>query len=420
MAEIKGKKLLILAGASVHVKLVEAAKEMGVYTIVTDYLAPEKSPAKQIADEHWELNITDIDAIVARCKEENVDGIIAGWIDPCQIPYWQICDKLGVPCYGTYDQFFKLTNKHAFKQLCVENGVDVIPEYKKEDIDNVEYPVFVKPVDSRGSRGQAICNNKEELLDAIKVAEEESSNGDILIEKYIANKNSFQVTYFFANGEPFILRTADGYKGLVEEKLDKVALLSVSPSVHTEHYMQSANQKVVDMMKAIGFENGPVMVQGFNDNGVYRFYDPGLRFPGVDFDVVYTSVYGVSVMKMMVEFALTGKVQDPNLSNNNVYMNGKAAAVLFPTIAAGKIAAIKGLDWLKDDKRIHTVTLRHEVGDEVPWCYNVNQRLAEINILADNKTALIELINEIYSKLQVVDTDGKDMLYCPLNTNRIE
>ena len=314
MIDLKGKKLLILAGASVHVKLVEAAKEMGVYTIVTDYLAPEKSPAKLIADEHWELNITDIDAIVARCKEENVDGIIAGWIDPCQIPYWQICDKLGVPCYGTYDQFFKLTNKHAFKQLCVENGVDVIPEYKKEDIDKVEYPVFVKPVDSRGSRGQAICNNKEELLEAIKVAEEESSNGDILIEKYIANKNSFQVTYFFANGEPFILRTADGYKGLVEEKLDKVALLSVSPSVHTEHYMKCANQKVIDMMKAIGFTNGPVMVQGFNDNGVYRFYDPGLRFPGVDFDVVYTSVYGVSVMKMMVEFALTGKVKNPNLA----------------------------------------------------------------------------------------------------------
>lgn len=420
MAELKGKKLLILAGASVHVKLVEAAKEMGVYTIVTDYLAPEKSPAKQIADEYWELNITDIDSIVSRCKEENVDGVIAGWIDPCQIPYWQICDKLGVPCYGTYDQFFKLTNKHAFKQLCVENGVDVIPEYKKENVDKVEYPVFVKPVDSRGSRGQAICNNKEELLDAIKVAEEESSNGDILIEKYIANKNSFQVTYFFANGEPYILRTADGYKGLVEEKLDKVALLSVSPSVHTEHYMQGANQKVVDMMKAIGFETGPVMVQGFNDNGVYRFYDPGLRFPGVDFDVVYTSVYGVSVMKMMVEFALTGKVQNPGLSNDNVYMKGKAAAVLFPTISAGKIEAIKGFDWLKDDKRIHTVTLRHDVGDEVPWCYNVNQRLAEINILADNKTALIDLINEIYSKLQVKDAEGNDMLYCSLNTNRIE
>ena len=48
---LKGKKLLILAGAGVHNKVVRAAKEMGIYTIVTDYL-PD-SPAKELADESW-------------------------------------------------------------------------------------------------------------------------------------------------------------------------------------------------------------------------------------------------------------------------------------------------------------------------------------------------------------------------------
>ena len=56
--ELKGKKLLILAGAPVHCKVVQSAKEMGVHTIVTDYLNYEESPAKQIADEYWNLNIT--------------------------------------------------------------------------------------------------------------------------------------------------------------------------------------------------------------------------------------------------------------------------------------------------------------------------------------------------------------------------
>ena len=49
MNELKGKKLLILAGAGTHNKVVKAAREMGIYTIVTDYLVD--SPAKQIADE---------------------------------------------------------------------------------------------------------------------------------------------------------------------------------------------------------------------------------------------------------------------------------------------------------------------------------------------------------------------------------
>ena len=35
---LKGKKLLILAGVAIHCKVVEAAKALGVHTIVTDYL----------------------------------------------------------------------------------------------------------------------------------------------------------------------------------------------------------------------------------------------------------------------------------------------------------------------------------------------------------------------------------------------
>ena len=57
----KGKKLLILAGAGVHSKVVRTAKEMGIYTIVTDYLEPTYSPAKQIADESWMLYVLRCD-----------------------------------------------------------------------------------------------------------------------------------------------------------------------------------------------------------------------------------------------------------------------------------------------------------------------------------------------------------------------
>ena len=85
-----GKKLLILAGVDVHVKIVNAAKALGVYTIVTDYLPIEESPAKRVADEYWMLNIMDVDAIVSKCREEDVDGVLAYCIDPAQIHYQQI------------------------------------------------------------------------------------------------------------------------------------------------------------------------------------------------------------------------------------------------------------------------------------------------------------------------------------------
>lgn len=175
--DLKGKRLLILAGAPVHCKVVEAAKAMGVTTIVTDYL--ENSPAKKIADESWMLNITDVDGIVTKCKQEKIDGVLNFCIDPAQRPYVEICEKLGLPCYGNAKQVHIMTDKPTFKKFCVDNGLDVIPTYTIEDVvsDNVEYPVFIKPTDSRGSRGQAVCNSKEDTLLAVENAARESDNG---------------------------------------------------------------------------------------------------------------------------------------------------------------------------------------------------------------------------------------------------
>jgi hypothetical protein len=275
------KKILILGGASVHCKLVETAKAMGYYTIVTDYLTD--SPAKKIADESWMLNITDIDAIVEKCRSEHIESVISGWLDPCQRPYYEICKKLGVPCYGTWEQFYKMTDKHAFKKMCIEYGVDVIPEYDENNLDAVEYPVFVKPVDSRGSRGQTVCYDAASLIKAIAYAKSESSNGDILIEKYVKDGEEFQVTYFFVDGEPYLLRTVDSYCGSEENHLEKVVACAISPSKHTDYYLKTAHNKVVNMFKQLGIKNGPVFMQGFVDHGVFRFFDPGLRFPGVAF-----------------------------------------------------------------------------------------------------------------------------------------
>ena len=236
MEELKGKKLLILGGANQHLKFVEAAKKLGIYTIVTDYL--RESPCKSVCDEALMLNITDIEGIVSYSKKNHVDGVVAGFLDPCQMPYAIICSELGLPCYGTPDQFFKFTNKKAFKELCKNNGVNVIPDYTEDDFkaDRIEYPVFVKPVDSRGSRGQTVCYSPNELKEAIRFAKKQSSNGDILIEQYMGDCDEVQITNFVINGEVFLERTVDSYRGDPRKNLQKVVSCSVSPSKYTDDY----------------------------------------------------------------------------------------------------------------------------------------------------------------------------------------
>lgn len=57
-------KLLILGGKPIaSCDIVNYANEKGVYTIVTDNLPPNDSPAKLIANEYWEISTAEVDLI---------------------------------------------------------------------------------------------------------------------------------------------------------------------------------------------------------------------------------------------------------------------------------------------------------------------------------------------------------------------
>lgn len=415
------KKILVLGSASVHVKLIKAAQEMGIYTITTDNVPYEDSPGKKIADEYWNLNIYDVKEIVKKAKKEHIDGVICGWLDPCQRPYFQICHELGLPCYGDEKQFFKMTDKHAFKKMCEENNVDIIDEFTEEDIkeNKVEFPVFVKPVDSRGSRGQAVCYTMKELLSAIEVAKEESSNGDILIEKYIKGSQEFHVTYFFVDGEPYLLRTSDNYCGSEEMHMEKVVSCAVMPSRYTSQYIEKAHPNVVKMFKNLGIKNGPIFMQGFEDNGVFRFFDPGLRFPGVDYELVFKKVFNVDLMKAMIQIALTGKT-DLVIPKDAAFIKGGRASVLYLTIRACTISHLDGEKEVNKNKHVISYLPRCKEGEKIDWAYNVNQRLGEADLLCANTVELINTINFVNSTLIATDEKGEDAIFARFDTNRID
>ena len=419
--ELKGKKLLILGGAFQHCKLVQEAKKNGVYTIVTDNLEAEDSPAKQIADECWKLNIYDIDAIVEKCKAEKVDGVISGWLDPCQRPYTEICRRLNVPAYCTPEQVLYMTDKIAFKSMCQKYGVDVIPDFSLEDVRNktIEFPVFVKPVDSRGSRGQTICNDYETLDEAILFAQQESSDGRVLIEKCMENVNEFHVTYFFIDGEPYMVRASDNYCGPKELNMNKVVSCAVYPSRFIDAYRESAHDNVVKMFKSLGIKNGPIFMQGFRDGDKFRFFDPGLRFPGVDCELVIQEAVGANYMKAMIEIALTGCCNIPE-ATRAYQLKNRIASVLYLNVRPGKIVRIKNDNLIKDHPAVIAYLPRCKVGDEISWSYNVNQRFAEIDILANSFEELVEVMDYIQKNIYVEDENGENMIFNIFDLNRIE
>lgn len=409
--ELERKRLLVLGGTSQQIKFVEAAHGLGVYTIVTDYLID--SPAKSLADKSFDVDIVDTSAVVSLAREEHVDGVICGYIDPAQRPYQQICDQLGCPCYGNAEQFRLMTDKRAFKQLCADYGVGTIREYSLEDVasQSVVFPVFVKPADSRGSRGQSVCTNYHELESAIATARSESSSGELVIEQYLSGKQEFQVTYFFIDGEPYIIRTADSYVGSVDNHMEKVVVGAISPSRFTSLYVAKAHDRVVRMLKGIGLHDGPAFMQGFIMDDDFYFFDPGLRFPGVDFERIIKRVYGIDFAEAMVVYALTGSMPKLKMPQDMVFLKGQMAAVLFPTITAGVISGLDCFDRMGANDHVVSLIPRVEAGQRVEWAYDINQRLAEIDLLAAGPNDLASAIAGVQAAIDVVDDTGKSMVF---------
>ena len=420
MPELKGKKLLVLAGADVHVKIVNAAKEEGIYTIVTDYLDVEDSPAKQIADEYWNISITDVDAIVLRCKEEKVDGVLAYCIDPAQIPYQQICEKLNLPCYGTKEQFEIMTDKRLFKDFCSLNDVGIIPEYPEEYIetDRINYPILVKPTISRGSRGQTICYRKTEVYSAIEIARNESKDGGILIERFMQGIQDMAFAYMVVGGEPYLLKIGDRYLGKPEDNLDRQQMATVIPSRYTSKYLKDSDKRVKAMIKKMGITFGSVFFQGFYEDGQEFMYDPGLRFPGSDFDLVLKQATGFDPMKSFVKFALTGDVNSCYGDIKTAYnYDGGHCLILSISACEGKISTLEGVDEVAKHPYVFSAYTRRKVGDFIENRGDVTQRVAEFCAYIPKGRSIEDFVDYIYHTVQVKDENGKDMIISKVSIN---
>lgn len=422
--QLKGKKLLILAGADVHCKLVNAAKDLGVYTIVTDYLPVERAPAKQIADEYWMIDITDVDAIVARCRESKIDGVLAFCIDPAQHPYQQICEKLGLPCYGTAMQFDIMTDKRLFKDFCVENGVSVIPEYSLEDVKSGKavFPLLVKPNITRGSRGQSICYNAGQVDGAIAVASKESSDGKYLIERYFGGKDDMSISYMVIGGKPYLFKIGDRILGKKEDNLDRQQISTILPSKHTDEYLQKVESRVVKMIQNLGMKFGAVFLQGFWDNDtedVYM-YDPGLRFPGGDYDIVLCDATGFDNAKAFVEFALTGNVNSCYGDPRGMFrLAGDVGIILAIASKPGKIEVFEGIRQVSALPGVLSASQRNVEGDTIPATGDIRQRVAEFVAHLHSRSELKDFISKVYDLINIRDPEGNDMNISKVDIDKI-
>ncbi len=417
---LRGKKLLVMGGGSQHCKVVEAAKELGVITYVVDNV--ENSPAKYMGDYSYLINVTETERLAELVESEHIDGIVSGWFDFVQPHYQRLCERTGLPCYGTREQFEILTKKKEFKEWGLKYNVGVPARLLLDEIEEIlPFKVIVKPSNSRGSRGSSICSTREQVLEAVEIAKAASFDGEYVIEQFIDKMDAFCVTYMFVNGEAYLEQLSDAYFGDKEHGLDKVAVAYRSPSVRSEEYLEKEGGKIINMLKALGVENGPFVAQGFITEDNVVFFDPGRRFAGGEYERAFKRITGIDMPRDMIIFALTGKypVYEGSLNKDSYKLNGKTTIRLQINVRAGLVDSEKGFDVVESYPEVEYVAKYHAPGEEIMATGNTHQRYAHIIVVADSSKELRTAVKKVYDTIGVYDKDGNNMIVSLFNPDLI-
>jgi len=306
------RKILMLGGSAQQLPAIEAAKEMGYYTVLIDYL-PD-NPGQHVADRWYQESTTDVEAVYRIAKEEGVSGILPYASDPAALPAAIVCERLGLPTNPAKSVEI-LGVKHKFRDFLAKNGFacphkvafrpDEVNEGVENEIRNLSFPIVVKPTDSSGSKGVSFLKDITGLRDAVGYAAQYSRNKIIIAEEFI-NRGFPDVIggdIFVENGRIVLFGDMACLRGDSGKSL--IPIGEKKPNGLTDSQEKSVRDELQRIVGALGIQQGELNIEILLDeNDMPHFLELGPRAGGNMIPVQLSDAFGVDLIKANVAAAM--------------------------------------------------------------------------------------------------------------------
>ena len=337
---------------------------MGIKTYVTDY--NKMTYAKKFADVPCDVDGMDVDGLVALVKKEHIDAVLVGVAEALIPTYCKVCEVLDYPCFASMEQFEIMISKDNFKNTCRKYHVPVVPEYSLDEIDKIEYPVIVKPVDSSSSKGiSTLPESGTAGCMPLKKALSFSFRKKILIEKYMDGLEVI-IYYVIQDGNPIMVAMCDRYTSKEQKGITQLPSAYIFPSKHMERYKAEVDEHVKNMLRGMHVQNGVLFLQSFIENGSVYIYEPGFRLNGAQEHMIVSELTGIDAKELLINYAFTGKMSEKNVADRaDPYFHHMVACKLSPLVKEGKIGKITGVEKIRRFNGVVAVNPNYEDGEVV-------------------------------------------------------
>ena len=208
-------RILIANRGEIAIRIIRAAREMGIETVAVYSLADADSAHVRLADRAICIgppppaeSYLNIPRIISAAEVANVNAIHPGYGFLAENAHFaEVCRSCRIEFIGpSVEAMNQLGDKVACKRLAIKHKVPVAPgsQGKIEDegqaikvAREIEYPVIVKAAAGGGGRGMRVAHNEVSLRAGLKqaMAEAEAAFGDasIYIEKFIERARHVEV-----------------------------------------------------------------------------------------------------------------------------------------------------------------------------------------------------------------------------------
>ncbi len=405
-------KLLILGAGHIQENAIRRAKALGHTVIVSDYYSDP--PGKAWADYHELVSTFDIAKNIEIGLKYQIDGIMTLGTDQPVYTAACVAERLKLPSLHTVTTAKAVTNKKVMKRIFEAADIPTVKyvltteSFSDRELNDLRFPVVVKPLDSQGQRGvyklQSIGEIREVFQDVLSYSREQ----EILIEEYYPS-SEITVSGWVIAGQMFLISVVDRIS-LESQRHIGICTAHRFPS----RFLKSCYPQIKTISKlivsAFQIENGPIYFQMLVGKEGIKVNEIACRIGGAYEDIYLEQATGIDLLAMLIRASLNEPMDLNPLTGYDLLANEKRLSVEMFFAKPCEIASITDRESLEELPGIIRAGFSFKPGDQIPEIINATQRAGYFIAEGENEALLRENVERAYAKLGIYDSKGNNQL----------
>ncbi|WZL71641.1 ATP-grasp domain-containing protein [Clostridiaceae bacterium 35-E11] len=406
-------KILILGGSNSQLNAILRAKSKGHTVIVADYY--EDAPGKAFSDYSENISTFDIEGNIQLAHKYNIDGVMTIGTDQPVYTVTEVARALKLPALIDVDTAKAVTNKKLMKKIFSENEIPTVKyklireDFRDQELEDINFPVVIKPVDSQGQRGVYKLDIIEDIREVFQDVLSYSREKEILVEEFYPS-DEITVSGWVDDGEVYMISIVDRISHNHYPHIG-VCIRHHFPSKYMQNYFDEIVTITKKIVACFHIEHGPIYFQMLlGDKGI-KVNEIACRIGGAYEDQYLNKVTGIDMLDMLIDATLGKEVDCRRLKDFDLYsMQHKISVEMF----FARPCTIHSLTDINEIKKLPgVIQAQHnfKLGDCIKEMTNATQRAGYMIIEGKNEAILRENIQRAYGRLGIYNAHGENMIF---------